>query len=101
MVAETSLGEGLMAATSKRHGGVAAGVSGSRAQLLLTALGTQGSSAKTALPRLTSALAKRGALKPQLLRALEGLLGGGAGARPSNFFKTPLGLAFDLRIGLI
>ena len=42
----------------------------------IKALGTQGSAAKTALPRLTSALGKRGALKAQLLRALEGLLDG-------------------------
>jgi hypothetical protein len=58
------------------HGGASAEVSAARSQLLLTALGTQGSSASTAVPRLTSALGKRGALKPQLLRALEGLLDG-------------------------
>jgi hypothetical protein len=70
--------DGLMVTVSRRQGGVPAGAAGARSRLLLTAIGTQKSSATTALARLTSALSKRGALKPQLMRALEGLLGGGA-----------------------
>lgn len=50
----------------------------SRCRILLTALGMQGSPARTALGRLTGALSKRGVLKPQLLRALENLLDGRA-----------------------
>ena len=52
----------------------------------ITALGTRGSPAATSLARLSSALSKRGALKPQLIRALEDLLDGGfdAGAADST-----------------